>query len=95
MERDDGRIEISLDIKLSAGVGFWVERDAWGAMSDEQRASYTEARLDDVAAMFDHDVVDVPSAADERVYLAASLVGPSRDELLDGAANYSIYDPNE
>ena len=95
MERDDGRIEISLDIKLSAGVGFWVERDEWGAMSDEQRASYTEARLDDVAAMFNRDVIGVPSAAGDRMYLAASLVGPSRDELLEGAAAYSIYDPNE
>jgi hypothetical protein len=95
MKRDGGRIEISFDIKLSASAGFWVDRDEWDAMSDEQRAAYTEARLDDVAAMFDHDVVDVPSADGSRMFFAASLVGPSRDELLDGAANYSIYDPNE
>jgi hypothetical protein len=47
---NEPEIEISFDVKTSATVRVWVDRNVWEKMSEDKRQAFLNEQADDVAA---------------------------------------------
>lgn len=92
MKVGPGEIEVSFDVKVTAGVGFNVNRAEWEAMSDEDKRKRIQDAIDKAAIMYSDDVTSVPDL--EGGFVSMQIVGPEADEL-DLVKDLSIYDPEE
>ena len=80
-------IEISIPVKIEGAIHFWIERDEWEAMSDEQRKETLDDHVTAAAIHCDDDCIRV--TADTTI--SASITDPQRGEA--DLSQVEIYDP--
>lgn len=76
-------IEISFDMKATVCGRFWIDRDEWNALTEDQRADCIQTFIDNANRAFDRNEMDIPGEAGG-VYVHASGI--------DG--EFSEYDPD-
>lgn len=81
---DDNRIEISQELRISAAVHFWIDRDEWNAMSTEQKRAKLEDAAQTAAIRCDNDTITCGAG----VNMSATIPGISEDE-------FTVYDPED
>jgi hypothetical protein len=79
---DDNMIEISQELRISAAIHFWVDRDEWNALSAAEKRAKLEDAAQTAAIRCDNDTI-VCSAS---VNMSATIPGISEDE-------FTVYDP--
>lgn len=88
MDAMNDEIEISYDVQVSANIAFWVSRDAWGTMTDEQKRLEIVNRGERAAMNFANDVVRL-----DDVNIAISIHGPCEEADID-LSLARVYDPH-
>ena len=84
MERTD--IEISVSVQIEAGIHFWVDRDEWNSMSDDEKLAAIGEQIDAASIRANNDCFDYPSGT-----ISANIYGPDNDKI--NLAEIDIYDP--
>lgn len=84
-----GRIEISQNVTIEASIHFWIDREEWEAMTDDQKREYIGDKIDSAAIRCSNDTIVI----DGSVNMSASVSGP--DNAAIDLAAVSIYDPEE
>ena len=77
-------IEISFNMKATVAGRFWIGRDDWRAMTEDQRNERIQVFIDNANLAFDRNEMDIPGEAGG-VYVHASDI--------DG--DFGKYDPEE
>lgn len=81
-----GKIEISAPVDLYATVAFWVDREQWAKMTDDQKMAMTEEALDRVNSRLQNALT-----VDDETYVAMGLM--DQEPLLP--KDLEVYDPDE
>ena len=84
---ENNEMEISIGVKLEAGVYFHIDRDEWVAMSDERKREKIADHLNAAAIFFANDRL----VAGPETFFSANIYGPETHEI--DLAALDIYDP--
>lgn len=82
------RIEISLDVDILAGIAFWVDRDLWNLMTNEEKRARIGSVIDSIAAQLVNDRIEFEAGS-----LSAEIIGPDNDKIVLGQVR--AYDPDD
>lgn len=80
-------VEISIPIEFSASLAFWINKDEWAAMTDEQKKSAILDRVESVVYEMQCDVLRF-----NRATVSAEILKPGEVEEID-LATINTYDP--
>lgn len=73
---DANEIEISLSVKVEAGIYFTIDSAEWDAMDEATKRKTIGAKIDSVAIAFGNDTHQFGEAR-----MSGEIVGPSDDEI--------------
>lgn len=76
-ERD---IEITVPVRVTAGLSFWMPAGEWQALTDDQKVDAVSQHIANVQRVLDRDGMECGSA---RMYAV----------IEDSTPDYTIYDP--
>jgi hypothetical protein len=87
----DNEIEIAIDVKIEAGVGFRVDRETWAKASDSEKRAMIFNVIDGASMMFANDVLPLPQG--HCAFLSAEVAVPLVDEI--DLSETRLYDSKE
>jgi hypothetical protein len=85
---EENEIEISISVRMNAGIGFKIDRAEWEGFTDDQKRQ----RLDEAITMVANKVGEDITYYD-RTFLSADIIGPNLNEI--DLADIQIYDSKE
>lgn len=85
----DNEIEITIEVKINAGVGFKVDRATWANATDEYKKLLVHRAIDNAAVFLDNDILLVDD--DNGLFISSEITGPMDDDI--NLSEVRIYDP--
>ena len=86
---EQGHIEISIDVKVLAGVGFTIDRAEWSAMSDADKRARISNAVEMAGLQFSQDTIGVSGLPGG--FISMEIIGPFEGEI--DLTTASTYDP--
>ena len=82
------KIEVSVDLKVVANLAFWIEKDRWEAMSEEEQQNEILRQIETVNEELSRDVIHFDTAN-----ISAVIMGPDGKEYPFEPGMIQLYDP--